>query len=96
MENYLSEIDRLENKLTKLRERQLEAFVKSLELEDLQISGTKLTRHMKRNRSMVPGATRVESSHMGMSTTCPATTLYTILCLDYVLNVRSAVSGHLR
>mmetsp|Transcript_14644 Transcript_14644/g.20420 ORF Transcript_14644/g.20420 Transcript_14644/m.20420 type:complete len:283 (+) Transcript_14644:115-963(+) len=54
VENYICEIERLEAKVTKLREKLLENYMKSLSLDQLRMSGPLITTSLRHNRSMIP------------------------------------------
>jgi len=54
VENYICEIERIEAKVTKLREKLLENYMKSLSLEQLRLSGPLITTSLRQNRSMIP------------------------------------------
>mmetsp|Transcript_28568 Transcript_28568/g.44234 ORF Transcript_28568/g.44234 Transcript_28568/m.44234 type:complete len:277 (-) Transcript_28568:162-992(-) len=54
LQNYMSEVERLESKVNKLREKMLESFVKSLNLEQVGVSGTMITTTLHHKNSGMP------------------------------------------
>ena len=53
LQNYMSEVERLESKVSKLREKLLECFVKSLNLEQVGVSGAVITTSLHHKSSTV-------------------------------------------
>ena len=64
VQNYICEIDRLESKVSKLRERLMEQFLFSLSLERLKLPNAQINAQLRLTRSMVPQAK--SNTQMGM------------------------------
>ena len=74
VENYICEIERLEAKVTKLREKLLENYMKSLSLDQLRMSGPLITTSLRHNRSMIPqsgGSSQMGLKHIFLFSSLP-------------------------